>query len=46
MSLAAIQTANAPAAIGPYSQGISAGPFRFVSGQVGLDPATGKLVGE
>ena len=46
MSLKAIQTDKAPAAIGPYSQGIAAGPFRFVSGQVGLDPATGKLVGE
>ena len=46
MSLKSIQTDKAPAAIGPYSQGIAAGPFRFVSGQVGLDPTTGKLVGE
>jgi 2-iminobutanoate/2-iminopropanoate deaminase len=46
MSLKIIQTEKAPAAIGPYSQGIAAGPIRFVSGQVGLDPATGKLVGE
>lgn len=46
MSLKTIQTDKAPAAIGPYSQGIVAGPIRFVSGQVGLDPATGKLVGE
>ncbi len=46
MSLKIIQTEKAPAAIGPYSQGIAAGPIRFVSGQLGLDPATGKLVGE
>lgn len=46
MSLTTIQTTKAPAAIGPYSQGIAAGPIRFVSGQLGLDPATGKLVGE
>lgn len=46
MPLKAIQTDKAPAAIGPYSQGIAAGPFRFVSGQVGLDPSTGKLVGQ
>ena len=46
MSLKSIQTDKAPAAIGPYSQGIAAGPFRFVSGQIPLDPATGKLVGD
>jgi 2-iminobutanoate/2-iminopropanoate deaminase len=46
MPLNTIETTKAPAAIGPYSQGIAAGPMRFVSGQVGLDPATGKLVGE
>ncbi|KPJ78672.1 MAG: hypothetical protein AMJ54_02635 [Deltaproteobacteria bacterium SG8_13] len=46
MPLQSIQTDKAPAAIGPYSQGIAAGPLRFVSGQLGLDPATGKLVGE
>ena len=36
-----IQTQAAPAAIGPYSQGISANGFVFVSGQLPLDPATG-----
>ena len=46
MSLKIIQTEKAPAAIGPYSQGIAAGPLRFVSGQVPLDPATGKLVSD
>jgi 2-iminobutanoate/2-iminopropanoate deaminase len=39
-----IQTDGAPAAIGPYSQGIAAGEFVFCAGQVGLDPATGQLV--
>jgi len=39
-----IATKNAPAAVGPYSQAIRAGGLLFVSGQLGLDPATGKLV--
>lgn len=39
-----IQTNNAPAAIGPYSQGIVAGDFLFTSGQAGFDPATGATV--
>ena len=39
-----IQTAKAPKAVGPYSQAIQAGNFIFTSGQIGLDPATGKLV--
>ena len=33
-----VATPNAPAAIGPYSQAISAGGFLFCSGQLGLDP--------
>jgi 2-iminobutanoate/2-iminopropanoate deaminase len=41
----AVSTRSAPAAIGPYSQAISAGGFLFVSGQIPLDPATGTLVG-
>jgi 2-iminobutanoate/2-iminopropanoate deaminase len=40
----AIATNRAPAAIGPYSQGIVAGGFLFVSGQIPLDPETGKMV--
>lgn len=36
-----ISTTNAPAAIGPYSQGIRAGDLIFTSGQIPLDPATG-----
>src|SRR4051812_12042202 len=39
-----ISTTGAPGAIGPFSQAIRAGGFVFVSGQVGLDPATGKVV--
>jgi 2-iminobutanoate/2-iminopropanoate deaminase len=39
-----ISTTDAPRAIGPYSQGIKAGGFVFVSGQVAFDPATGKLI--
>jgi 2-iminobutanoate/2-iminopropanoate deaminase len=38
-----IKTSAAPAALGPYSQGIRAGDFVFASGQLGLDPATGNL---
>ena len=39
-----ISTANAPAAIGPYSQAIVAGGLLFVSGQIPLNPATGAMV--
>src|SRR5688572_15599184 len=44
MALQPISTADAPSAIGPYSQAIVAGGFVFCSGQVGLDPATGDMV--
>jgi len=44
MSRHAITTTGAPAAIGPYSQGIVGGDLLFCSGQLGLDPATGELV--
>lgn len=40
----AIHTDQAPAALGPYSQAVRHGNLAFLSGQVGLDPATGKLV--
>ena len=40
-----IETAKAPAAVGPYSQAIRVQGFVFTAGQVGLDPASGKLVG-
>ncbi len=39
-----IQTENAPAAIGPYSQSIKAGGLVFVSGQIPIDPQTGEFV--
>ncbi len=39
-------TDRAPAAIGPYSQAVSAGGFLFASGQIPLDPATGEIVGK
>lgn len=39
----AIHTENAPAAIGPYSQAIQAGDFLFISGQIPVDPETGKI---
>jgi 2-iminobutanoate/2-iminopropanoate deaminase len=39
-----VATKDAPQPIGPYSQGIKAGGFIFASGQIALDPATGKLI--
>ena len=39
-----IQTNNAPAAIGPYSQAIQVGDFTFYSGQIPLDPQSGTIV--
>ena len=39
-----IQTNNAPAAIGPYSQAIEVNGFIFASGQIPIDPATGEFV--
>ena len=39
-----IACAKAPAALGPYSQGIEVGNIVFLSGQLGIDPAVGKLV--
>jgi 2-iminobutanoate/2-iminopropanoate deaminase len=40
-----VSTAAAPAAIGPYSQAVKTGLVVFTSGQIGLDPKTGELVG-
>lgn len=40
-----VTTKGAPAAIGPYAQGIIAGNLVFVSGQLGLDPQTGEMKG-
>ena len=39
-----ISTANAPKAIGPYSQAVRANGFIFVSGQIPIDPASGELL--
>lgn len=44
MSREIIHTDSAPAAIGPYSQGVKAGGFIFFSGQIPIDPATGEVV--
>ena len=38
-----VSTPNAPAAIGPYSQALDLGNMVFVSGQIPVDPATGKM---
>lgn len=38
-----VSTPNAPAAIGPYSQGIVSGSFAYCSGQIPVDPATGAI---
>lgn len=40
-----VQTANAPAAIGPYSQAVAANGTVYVSGQLPIDPATGEFAG-
>ena len=39
-----VHTKKAPAAIGPYSQATESGRFVFTSGQIGIDPAAGKIV--
>jgi len=39
-----IKTANAPAAIGPYSQAVEINNTLYISGQLGIDPKTGKMV--
>ncbi|MCC6614388.1 MAG: RidA family protein [Anaerolineae bacterium] len=44
MSFSAIKTEHAPAAVGPYSQGIIVNGMIFTAGQVAIVPGTGKLV--
>jgi 2-iminobutanoate/2-iminopropanoate deaminase len=39
-----VETSNAPAALGPYSQAVKAGSFLFISGQIPIDPKTGAVV--
>ena len=45
MAVQVIKTDKAPGAVGPYSQAIKAGNVLFASGQIALDPESGKLVG-
>jgi 2-iminobutanoate/2-iminopropanoate deaminase len=44
VSLKIVHTDKAPAAIGPYSQGIVANGFLFTAGQIAIDPATSQVV--
>jgi reactive intermediate/imine deaminase len=44
MSRKVVHTPDAPKAIGPYSQAVAAGGAVYLSGQIGLDPASGELV--
>lgn len=46
MTKSVVSSAQAPKAIGPYSQAIKKGNFLYLSGQIPLDPATMQLVGE
>jgi 2-iminobutanoate/2-iminopropanoate deaminase len=46
MTKQVIATTNAPAAVGPYSQAVKTGNTVFLSGQVGLDPATKQLAAD
>lgn len=46
MTIKPINTDNAPAAIGPYSQAVIAGGMLYASGQIPLVPATGEIAGE
>jgi 2-iminobutanoate/2-iminopropanoate deaminase len=44
LTLQTVHTDQAPAAIGPYSQGIVANGFLFTAGQIALDPASGQII--
>ena len=46
MEIRAVKTKNAPDAIGPYSQAVIAGELVFTSGQIPIDPQTGKVEAE
>jgi 2-iminobutanoate/2-iminopropanoate deaminase len=45
VSMKIVHTDKAPAAIGPYSQGVVANGFLYTAGQIAIDPATGQVVG-
>jgi 2-iminobutanoate/2-iminopropanoate deaminase len=44
VSLEIVHTTDAPAAIGPYSQGIVANGFLFTAGQIAIDPSSGQVI--
>lgn len=44
MATKIVHTEKAPAAIGPYSQGVVANGFLFTAGQIGIDPSNGQIV--
>ena len=44
MSIKIVHTADAPAAIGPYSQGVVANGFLFTAGQIAIDPTSGQVI--
>jgi 2-iminobutanoate/2-iminopropanoate deaminase len=44
VSLEIVHTSDAPAAIGPYSQGVVANGFLFTAGQIAIDPVSGQVV--
>ncbi len=44
MKKSIVETKEAPAAIGPYSQAVKAGNMLFISGQIPIDPETGNLI--
>jgi len=46
MSRSIVKTANAPEAIGPYSQAVKLGNLLFISGQIPIAPITGKISGD
>jgi 2-iminobutanoate/2-iminopropanoate deaminase len=46
MPVEIVPTPSAPGAAGPYSPAVRAGDFLSLAGQIGLDPATGKLAGD
>jgi len=46
MALDRITAENAPAPVGPYSHAVAGGSRIFLSGQIGLDPASGEMVGD
>jgi 2-iminobutanoate/2-iminopropanoate deaminase len=46
MAVEQINSSNAPSPVGPYSHAVAVGPTVYLSGQIGLDPATGQVTGD